>query len=109
MKQFTWASTSVKRGSTFICTQLARVSAFPTAKRVSGACARTGRLQVALVIVEATGKLHRLVHRVLSQAGYLVAAVNPQRPREFAKSIGQLAKTDGIDADSRAFWRRHRP
>ncbi len=54
--------------------------------------------KVALVIVEATGKLHRLVHRVLSQAGYLVAAVNPQRPREFAKSIGQLAKTDGIDA-----------
>jgi transposase len=57
-----------------------------------------GCTKVALVIVEATGKLHRLVHRMLSQAGYPVAAVNPQRPREFAKSIGQLAKTDKIDA-----------
>ena len=48
--------------------------------------------------MEATGKLHRLVHRMLSQAGYPVAAVNPSRPREFAKGIGQLAKTDKIDA-----------
>jgi transposase len=54
--------------------------------------------KVALVIMEATGKLHRLVHRMLSQAGYPVAAVNPARPREFAKAIGQLAKTDKIDA-----------
>jgi len=54
--------------------------------------------KVALVIVEATGKLHRLAHRMLSQAGYAVAAVNPSRPREFAKAIGQLAKTDRIDA-----------
>ncbi len=57
-----------------------------------------GRTKVALVIVEATGKLHRLVHRMLSQAGYPVAAVNPSRPHEFAKAIGQLAKTDKIDA-----------
>ena len=57
-----------------------------------------GCTKVALVIVEATGKLHRLVHRMLSQAGYPVAAVNPSRPREFAKAIGQLAKTDQIDA-----------
>jgi transposase len=53
---------------------------------------------VALVVMEATGKLHRLARRMLSQAGYAVAAVNPSRPREFAKSIGQLAKTDKIDA-----------
>jgi transposase len=57
-----------------------------------------GCTKVALVIVEATGKLHRLMHRMLSQAGYPVAAVNPSRPREFAKAIGQLAKTDKIDA-----------
>jgi transposase len=53
---------------------------------------------VALVVVEATGKLHRLVHRMLSQAGYPVAAVNPARPRKFAEALGQLAKTDKIDA-----------
>jgi len=53
---------------------------------------------VALVVVEATGKLHRLVHRLLSQAGYRVAAVNPARPRKFAEALGQFAKTDRIDA-----------
>ena len=53
---------------------------------------------VALVVMEATGKLHRLAHRMLSQAGYAVAAVNPSRPRKFAEAKGQLAKTDKIDA-----------
>jgi transposase len=55
-------------------------------------------VSVALVVTEATGKLHRLAHRMLSQAGYAVAAVNPSRPREFAKAKGLLAKTDRIDA-----------
>lgn len=54
--------------------------------------------KVALVIMEATGKLHRLAQRMLSQAGYAVAAVNPSRPRKFAGAKGQLAKTDRIDA-----------
>lgn len=53
---------------------------------------------VALAVMEATGKFHRLAQRMLSQWGYPVAAVNPARPREFAKAIGQLAKTDKIDA-----------
>jgi transposase len=60
--------------------------------------------KVALAVVEATGKLHRLAHRMLSQAGYPVAAVNPSRPREFAKAIGQLAKTDKIDAKLLALY-----
>jgi transposase len=53
---------------------------------------------VALAVVEATGKLHRLVHSLLSQAGYPVAVVNPMRSRKFAEVLGQLAKTDRIDA-----------
>jgi transposase len=64
-------------------------------------------VKVALAVVEATGKLHRLVHRMLSQAGYAVAAVNPSRPREFAKAIGQLAKTDRIDARLLAHYGAH--
>jgi transposase len=51
-----------------------------------------------LVVVESTGKLHRLVHRLLSGAGYPVAAINPSRSRKFAEALGQLAKTDTIDA-----------
>src|SRR5262249_12710851 len=34
----------------------------------------------------------------LSQAGYPVTVVNPLRSRKFAEAIGQLAKTDKIDA-----------
>jgi len=51
-----------------------------------------------LVVLEATGKLHRLAHRALSAAGFAVAVVNPYRSRKFADALGQLAKTDRIDA-----------
>ncbi len=53
---------------------------------------------VALIVMEATGKLHRLAHRLLSQAGFAVAVVNPYRSRKLADALGQLAKTDTIDA-----------
>jgi transposase len=51
-----------------------------------------------LIVIEATGKLHRLAHRLLSQAGFAVAVINPQRSRQFSAVLGQLAKTDKIDA-----------
>ena len=50
------------------------------------------------ITMEATGKLHRCVHRTLHEAGLPVAIINPYRSRRFADSIGQLAKTDKIDA-----------
>lgn len=53
---------------------------------------------VALVVLEATGKLHRGVHRAVHEAGLAVAVVNPRRSRLFAASTGVLAKTDTIDA-----------
>jgi transposase len=61
-------------------------------------CAVLSDLAVSLVIVEATGKLHRLAHSLLSQAGYPLAVINPLRSRKFAEAVGQLAKTDRIDA-----------
>lgn len=54
--------------------------------------------QVALVVMEATGKYHRLAHRSLSQSGFAVAVVNPLRSRLFAEAVGALAKTDRVDA-----------
>jgi transposase len=54
--------------------------------------------QVALVGIEATGKYHREVHRLLDAAGHRVAVVNPLRARLFAEASGVLAKTDRIDA-----------
>lgn len=54
--------------------------------------------RVALVVMEATGKYHRLAHRSLSQSGFAVAVVNPLRSRLFAEAVGALAKTDRVDA-----------
>lgn len=72
---------------------------FPNSKEgIKFLCKELAGFRVALTILEATGKLHRLAHLMLSQAGYPVAAVNPARPRKFAEALGQLAKTDKIDA-----------
>lgn len=53
---------------------------------------------VALIVMEATAKFHRVAQRVLHAAGFRVAVVNPLRSRLFAVALGQLAKTDPIDA-----------
>jgi transposase len=54
--------------------------------------------QVELVVMEPTSKYHRATHRHLHANGIAVALVNPLRARLFAKAVGQLAKTDRIDA-----------
>jgi transposase len=54
--------------------------------------------RVVRVVMEATSKYHRAAHRSLSTSGYAVAITNPLRSRLFAETIGQLAKTDGVDA-----------
>lgn len=54
--------------------------------------------QVGLVVVEATGGLERALASYLLQHGVCVAVVNPRAAREFARSMGHLAKTDAIDA-----------
>lgn len=48
--------------------------------------------------MEATGKFHRLAHRMLCAAGLAVAVADPLRARLFAEMTGQLAKTDRLDA-----------
>lgn len=55
-------------------------------------------LRVAMIVMEATGKLHRLARRTLHQQGFPVAAVDPLRARRFAQAAGQFAKTDRLDA-----------
>jgi len=57
-----------------------------------------GQREVGLVVMEATGKWHRNVHGVLHRAGFRVAVVNPRRTRLFAEVLGELAKTDKVDA-----------
>jgi len=59
---------------------------------------RLNDLTVELVVMEATSKYHRAIHRQLDGAGIRVAVVNPLRARLFAEACGALAKTDAIDA-----------
>jgi transposase len=51
-----------------------------------------------LVLVEATGGLERQALATIAAAGFPAMAINPRNVRDFAKSIGLLAKTDAIDA-----------
>lgn len=53
---------------------------------------------VDLVVVEATGGYERGLVCALQAAGIQVARVNPRQSRDFAKSMGVLAKTDQVDA-----------
>jgi len=55
-------------------------------------------LSVVRIVMEATGKYHRQAHRTLAANGFEVAIVNPLRSRRFAQAVGELAKTDSIDA-----------
>ena len=53
---------------------------------------------VDLVVIEATGGYERGLVCALQGAGIVVARVNPRQARDFAKSMGVLAKTDRVDA-----------
>jgi transposase len=55
-------------------------------------------LNVKLVLVEATGRYERRLAADLLEACIPVTVVNPRQARDFAKSLGKLAKTDKIDA-----------
>jgi transposase len=73
--------------------------------RVANTCEGLKRLkrvladhQVALIVMEATGKYHREAHRSLHASGFVVSIVNPLRSHLFAQATGMLAKTDRLDA-----------
>jgi transposase len=53
---------------------------------------------VDLVVLEATGGYERGLVCALQGTGITVARVNPRQARDFAKSMGVLAKTDQVDA-----------
>jgi transposase len=56
----------------------------------------------ALIVLEASGGYEAAAVCALQSAGLRVALVNPRQARDFAKSMGRLAKTDRIDAESLA-------
>lgn len=57
-----------------------------------------------LIVVEASGGYEQRLAAELSEAGHDVARVNPRQVRDFARSLGRLAKTDRIDAQVLALY-----
>lgn len=55
-------------------------------------------LKAERIVLEATGGYERMVVTKLYLAGLPVCRVNPKRVRYFARSLGQLAKNDKLDA-----------
>jgi transposase len=60
--------------------------------------AKMKRLAPKLIVLEATGGYEATVAAELQSRGYPVAVVNPRHIRDFARSVGILAKTDILDA-----------
>jgi transposase len=69
-----------------------KVSAFPRL------IAELIDLRPARIVLEATGGLEIPVVAALHGAGLPVVVINPRQVRDFAKALGQLAKTDRLDA-----------
>ncbi len=65
---------------------------------LSALVARLRELRPTLVVLEATGGREGPLAAALATAGLAVAVVNPRQVRDFARAIGQLAKTDALDA-----------
>lgn len=69
-----------------------------TPEAVTALAKRLRGLQPQRVVLEATGGYETMVATVLASAHLPVAVVNPRQVRDFARSTGQLAKTDALDA-----------
>src|SRR5579885_2818903 len=65
---------------------------------IAALVARLHALRPTLVVLEATGGRELPVAAALATAGLAVAVVNPRQVRDFARAVGQLAKTDALDA-----------
>jgi transposase len=83
------------------------VGVFPTSEKwtlssdadgLADLVCRLSDMSPKLIVMEASGGLERPVRAVLEQAALKCAVVNPRQVRDFAKSMGILAKTDALDA-----------
>jgi transposase len=69
-----------------------------TEEKISVLVEKLETLKPERIVIEATGGYERLVTTKLYVTKLPVCRVNPRRVRYFARSIGQLAKTDKLDA-----------
>ena len=73
-------------------------------RAITALAAELQPLEPQLVVMEASGGYERLVAALLWEAGLPVVIANPAQVRDFAKGIGQYAKTDRQDARLIARW-----
>jgi transposase len=73
---------------------------------IAGLVSALGQTRPRLVVLEATGGLERALVAQLLAATLPVAVVNPRQVRDFAKALGQRAKTDRLDARVLAHFAR---
>ena len=69
---------------------------------IEALCERLDALAPDRIVVEATGGREVPLAAALQAAGLPVAVVNPRQARAFGRALGQLAKTDRLDARLRA-------
>lgn len=77
----------------------------PAVRRFANTAAGIRRIRKELaglgdvrIVVEATGGYEEALLDACAQDGLWIARVNPHQARSFAKALGQLAKTDALDA-----------
>jgi transposase len=81
-----------------VCPSAENFSVTNDADGVAQLLARIAPLRPQAVVIEASGGPEDLVVSELCAAQVAVAVVNPRQVREFAHSLGRLAKTDRLDA-----------
>jgi transposase len=68
------------------------------AQGIADCCRFLAQAKPEAIVLEATGGYEQALTIELQTAGLPVIVVNPRRVRDYARSTGQLAKTDTIDA-----------
>jgi len=77
----------------------AELQSFPNTEEGLAALVRHLQpLQAHTIVLEATGGFARAAVNTMALAALPVVVVNPRQIRDFARSVGLLAKTDAIDA-----------
>lgn len=93
----TYAGIDVSKSTLDLAIHDGAVASYPNTE--AGVLALLAALPpLTLVVLEATGRYHHSVTAALVAAGRPVAVVNPRQVRDFARSTGQLGKTDRLDA-----------
>lgn len=99
VRESVYIGMDVSKATLDVCTSNGGIWQVPNTDRAMDELrARIAGLQPALIVLEATGGYELRAAGALASCGLPVAVVNPRQVRSFARSLGQLAKTDRIDA-----------